>query len=73
MRKAYLVWLHDDVVAVCNNFDRALAVVGDTQGRCFPDKRPRTWLRTGDRWFTPEIEDGFRVSRLEIQMREVLR
>jgi hypothetical protein len=68
--KVYLVWLHDDVVSVHASWDSARAAIAREQGRLGGD-----WGRHdgGNRWFHTESSRvaGHRVSRLEIQMREV--
>jgi hypothetical protein len=67
--KVYLVWLHDDVLEVCASFESALSVVARTQGE-FGGQ----WNRAVNRWYHAKqagVRLGARVSRLEIQMREV--
>jgi hypothetical protein len=67
--KVYLVWLHDDVLEVCSSYESAIKVVARTQGRFGGE-----WKRIENRWChaAEELRAGRqRVSRLEIQMREV--
>jgi hypothetical protein len=64
--KVYLVWLHDDVLEVCETFDGALKVIARAQGNL-----GGTWKRLANRWYQTGTVERV-VSRLEIQMREVV-
>lgn len=65
MKKVYMVWRNNNIVALCESHEGATAVVAREQGRIGGE-----WRRTGNRWLLVDRQAPDYC--LEIDCREVL-